>query len=123
MKKCLLMILVLFIFSCNDKKQGNITCESQRKKAKRDLKNNQFTYFEHIDLLDNNDNNDLKNFAILMKENNIKVVFDTLRFASCLPNSETDPNNLECYKEMMNNNLHAKFGHQFFDSLRLKSKK
>lgn len=119
MKNSFLLIVILSILSCNDKKIKNITCESQREEAKNDFDNNRFTYFEHIELF--NDNINRANFTKFLEEHNIKVIFDTLEPVGCIPESETDPQHNDCYKEMMNNNLHAKFGNPFFDSLRLKS--
>lgn len=109
-------LLLLFIISCQEKK---VTCEEQREKAKKDFKNNSFTYFEHISRSNSLDTH--LEFEKLLNENNIKVVFDTISPMGCIADSGKDPNNEFCYQEMMNNNLYAKYGNKFFDSLKLKA--
>lgn len=108
-------LFVLFI-SCNKKQDVFLSCEQQHKKAKNDFNNNKFIYFDYL-LTDNQLDREI--YSRLLKDYNI--ILDTLIPDGCIPTSEYDLNNENCYKTMMNNNLHAKFGHQFFDSLRLKS--
>lgn len=97
-----------------------VTCESQREKAKIDFNRKKYIYFETVTL--NGQAGNRKNFAQALRENNIEVIFDTVISGSCIPYSETDPEYKHCYKEMMNNNLYAQFGHRFFDSLRIQAK-
>ncbi|MEI7487735.1 MAG: hypothetical protein WCJ72_10055 [Chryseobacterium sp.] len=116
MKLSFALILCLLIFSCQEKR---ISCEEQREKAKTDFKNNKFIYFEHVQ---RNDSIDVRQeFKQLLNENNIEVVFGTFSPAGCIPRNETDHNNEFCYQEMMMNNLYAKFGNTFFDSLKTKA--
>jgi hypothetical protein len=116
MKLSFALILCLSIFSCQEKK---ISCEEQREKAKTDFKNKKFTYFEHIQRNDSVDFH--QEFEQLLNKSNIKVVFGTFSPAGCIPRNDGDPNNEFCYREMMMNNLYAKFGNNFFDSLKTKA--
>ncbi|MCS3532199.1 hypothetical protein [Chryseobacterium sp. JUb7] len=116
MKFCFLLSVFLLICSCQKKK---LTCEELREKAKNDFKNNKLTYFEHIKLSDSIDIR--KEFRQLLNKNNIKVVFDTISPPGCIPADKSSKPEI-CYQEMMNNNLHAQFGHHFFDSIRIEAK-
>lgn len=117
MKFNFLLIVFIFIFSCQEKK---LTCQTQREKAKTDFENNNYTYFEYVKLSNSMDIH--QEFEQLLKEKNIKVIFDTISPVGCIPDLDQDPNNKFCYQEMMNNNLYAKFGNKLFDSLKIKAK-
>lgn len=115
MKLVFFFALFTLTISCNKKQEVHLSCEQQHKKAKNDFNNNKFIYFDY---LQSNDF-DRKLYSRLLQENNITL--DTLIPEGCIPLSTTDLNNEHCYIQMMNNNLNAKFGHRFFDSLRLKA--
>jgi len=114
MRFSFLCALILIFYSCHEKK---VSCEEFREKAKKDFKSNKLTYFEPIRLTDSLDIR--KEFKQLLNKNNIKVVFDTISPQGCIP---VDREPEICYQEMMNNNLYAKFGHHFFDSLRVEAR-
>lgn len=115
MRSAFFFALFALTISCNKKQEVYLSCEQQHKKAKNDFNNNKFIYFDY---LQSNDF-DRKFYSRLLQENNITL--DTLIPEGCIPLSSTDLNNEHCYIQMMNNNLNAKFGHRFFDSLRLKA--
>lgn len=114
MKQGFFIIISILLVACD--KSSSLSCEQQHQKAKNDFKNNKFIYFDY---LQSDKSFDRKQYSRLLKENNITL--DTLIPEGCLPLSDTDLNNEHCYERMMNSNLNAKFGNQFFDSLRLKS--
>jgi len=116
MKLVFFFALFALTISCNKKQEVYLSCEQQHKKAKNDFNNNKFIYFDY---LQSNNYFDRKLYSRLLQENNITL--DTLIPERCIPLSTTDLNNEHCYIQMMNNNLNAKFGHRFFDSLRLKA--
>jgi len=114
MRFSFVFILFLIFYSCHEKK---VSCEELREKAKNDFKSNKLIYFEPIRLTDSLDIR--KEFKQLLNKNNIKVVFNTISPQGCIP---VDREPEICYQEMMNNNLYAKFGHHFFDSLRVEAR-
>ena len=113
MKKGFFFIILILAVACN--KTGSLSCEQQYEKAKNDFNNSKFVYYDY---LQSDKIFDRKEYSRILKENHITL--DTLYSQGCIPFSQTQINE-DCYKRMMNNNLHAKFGQQFFDSLRLKS--
>ena len=63
-------------------------------------------------------------FRNLLKEKNILVKFKPERFSSCIPNDQFGIEYAkECYQTKMNYQLFAKFGHPFFDSLKIEAKR
>ncbi len=119
MKFSLYIIISFIALSCSKKQDAKLTCEQQRERAKTDFKNNTFIYFEYVKPSDSISY--YKEFALLLKKKNIKIVFDTIVPVGCIPEINKDPNHQICYQETMNNSLHLKFGKESFDSLRIKA--
>lgn len=113
MKQGFFIIISILLVACD--KSSSLSCKQQHEKAKNDFKNNKFIYFDY---LQSDKSFDRKEYSRLLKEN--QITLDTLFPEGCIPSSQTEINE-NCYKNMMNSNLNAKFGNQFFDSLRLKS--
>ena len=115
------LILCLFLFiSCEKEKNVMPNCKEARELAKADFEKKKYIYFEYQYLNDDKSSN--SNFASILKQKSIKVIFKTKYPTSCIPE---DKNVLKeskyCYQEQMNRSVEAKFGHKFLDSARTES--
>jgi hypothetical protein len=115
------LILFSFLFiSCEKEKTIIPNCQEARELAKLDFEKKKYIYYEYQYLNDDKSTN--SNFASVLKQKNIKVIFKTKYPESCIPD---DKKGLEyskyCYQEQMNRSVEAKFGHKFLDSARTKS--
>lgn len=117
MKSAYLFAVCVIIVSCNKKQDVYISCEQQRDNAQKDFQNRKYIYFESIHRTDKP--YDQQAFRNLLKQKNIKVVFDTVSPEGCIP--QYDAKNEKCYRQTMNYMMDAKFDNRFFDSLRVKS--
>jgi hypothetical protein len=112
------VLILLLAFSCGKEKSKIPTCIEARQLAKADFKKQKYIFYEYQYLNDDKSKN--VDFVNILKQKNIKVIFKTKYPVSCLPN---DRNELEeskiCYQTQMNNSITAKFGHSFFDNVRV----
>jgi len=116
----LVLNLVLF-FSCK-KEQKIPNCEEARKIAKSDFEKRKYIYYDYQYLTDDKSSN--KEFAEILKKENINVIYKTkYPISDVIVPEEKIEESKKCYQIMMNYQLEAKFGNLFFDSARIESKK
>ncbi|MBW8361276.1 MAG: hypothetical protein K0M56_03710 [Kaistella sp.] len=120
MKFSIIFLLSILIICCEKQHEKFPDCQKSYKIAKEDFQKNKFIYYEYQYLTQDTTYN--KSFEKLLKENDIAVQFETKYPVGCVVIKDAEEESKKCYQVMMNNQLEAKFGSKFFDSIRLKSK-
>ncbi len=116
----LVLNLVLF-FSC-EKEQKIPNCEEVRKIAKSDFEKRKYIYYDYQYLTDDKSSN--KEFAEILKKENIKVIYKTkYPISDVIVPEEKIEESKKCYQIMMNYQLKAKFVIFFLIVLELNQRK